>query len=215
MDIFVRLYKNYDIDLISLSAAGYDLSRMLYVSLLSFASGSPCKIMLNRDIDMGLEDIQNLRIRCRIQKDCEHVKDLLSGIKPKQRSAFCKALLRNTLSCGNLRMFLNTGDYDSAIIKGRSLIAVTDSSCIISIDDFRKGNECGMPKLTPPTPIMTPQISEVRKKPKETFTAIPSLSSKSEIKNDKQTHKDYNEHVDVSTDNTITGLLDEFPGLFG
>ena len=44
MDIFIRLYKNYDIDLLSLSEAGYDLSRMLYVSLLSFASGSPCKI---------------------------------------------------------------------------------------------------------------------------------------------------------------------------
>ena len=215
MDIFVRLYKNYDIDLISLSAAGYDLSRMLYVSLQSFASGSPCKIMLNRDIDMGLEDIQNLRIRCRIQKDCEHVKDLLSGIKPKQRNAFCKALLRNTLSCGNLRLFLNTGDYDSSIIKGRSLIAVTDTNCVLSIDDFKKGNECGMPLLTPPPATNTLKIPKIKKKPKEAVTTLPTAPLRPEIKNDKPRHKDYNEVVDVSTDNTIAGLLDEFPGLFG
>ncbi len=72
-----------------------------------------------------------------------------------------------------------------------------------------------MPKLTPPPDIKAPQISEVRNKPKEAVAAIPIPSSKSEIKNDKPTHKDYNELVDVSTDNTITGLLDEFPGLFG
>ena len=215
MDIYVRLYKNYDIDLISLSEAGYDLSRMLYVSLLSFASGSPCKIMLSRDIDMGIDDTANIRIRCRIHKDCERVKDLISDIKPKQRSAFCKALLRNTLMCSNLRLFLNTGDYDSSIIKGRSLIAVTDSSCILSIDDFRKDKRYNLPISIPSTEVPAPQLSEIKAIPKESVLSIPAVSLKPEIKNDKPKHKDYNEFVDVSTDNTIAGLLDEFPGLFG
>ena len=215
MDIFVRLYKNYDIDLISLSEAGYDLSRMLYISLLSFASGSPCKIMVNRDIDMGIDETKNIRIRCRIHKDCENIKDLISDIKPRQRSAFCKALLRNTLMCSNLRLFLNNGNYDASIIKNRSLIAVTDSSCILSIDNFRKDSEYNLPLSLPSSEVPAMQMSEVKKIPTEAVTILPAKSYKPEIKNDKPKHNDYNEFVEVSSDNTITGLLDEFPGLFG
>ena len=214
MDIYVRLYKTFDLDLICLAEAGYDLSKMLYVSLLSFASGTPCKIMLNRDIDMGLEDIQNLRIRCRLNNDSKYVEKLMANIKPGKQSAFCKALLRNTLTCGNLRLFLNNGNYDASIIRDRSLIAVTDTSCIFSIDDFRKGCEHSLPILPPPA-ASVPQLSEIRKEQKEAEIPQRTVSYRPEIKNDKPEHNDYNELIDVSSDNTITGLLDEFPGLFG
>ena len=214
MDIYVRLYKTFDLDLICLAEAGYDLSKMLYVSLLSFASGTPCKIMLNRDIDMGLEDVQNLRIRCRLSNDSEQVEKLMSNIKPGKQCAFCKALLRNTLTCGNLRLFLNNGNYDASIIRDRSLIAVTDTNCIFSIDDFRKDSEHSLPLLSAPAKPIA-ELSEIRKEPKEAEIPQQTASYMPEIKNDKPKHNDYNELVDVSSDNTITGLLDEFPGLFG
>ena len=207
-NIFIRLNKSHDLDLICLKYAGYDIAELLVTVLVAFANGKPCTINAYKDTDMDISSISDCRIKCTI-KDTDHATAfLLNNLKPRQKSAFCKALLRNSLSFSIMRPYLAIDDYDRILSLYASRFNFPHFT--FDIEDFSLNRE-NKPKASPAVKqTVNVMTSTIRKeKPK---SISPPAPEKTDFADDIFIPIDYNNSVE---NNDVTDLIDEFPGLFG
>lgn len=109
MIVEIRMYKQYDLDLLSLFDAGYPVATLYYEVIKNFANGFPVKFVIDEPIKCELKDKHTVRSRICI-KDKKAVK-MLKGIKRRYRNAFCKMLLRNSLLQQNMDCFFSKPEF--------------------------------------------------------------------------------------------------------
>ncbi len=210
-NIFIRLNKSHDLDLICLKDAGYDIAELLATVLVAFANGKPCTINAYKDMDVDISSISDCRIKCSIKDTDPATAFLLNNLKPRQRSAFCKALLRNSLSFSIMRPYLAIDDYDRVLSLYASRINVPHLT--FDIEDF-SSNRIHKAEASPAIKQSTHVMSSPARR--EQPIVIPQLTSpvkeKTDFTDDNFIPIDYNNSVEK---NDVTDLIDEFPGLFG
>ncbi|MGN0241316.1 MAG: hypothetical protein ACI4CS_06485 [Candidatus Weimeria sp.] len=116
-------------DLLSLHQAGYSLPRMTRDVLISLSHGKPIHIMLG-DEDFPL-DTDVTKVRVAVIVDDAATVELLKSVRPKFRSAFCKAALREAFIHQNLSAFFE----DTAQIKS---LMYEPLSGDVSVTDYRR-----------------------------------------------------------------------------
>lgn len=209
--IYIRLSKSHDLDLLCLKEAGYNLSEILATVLNSFTSGKSCVITEYKDTDIDIYALNDSRIKCSLKDDDPATNILLKNIKPRQRSAFCKALLRSALSFSVMRPFLAIDYYDKILSSYSS--RTLDPDFIYNIEDFAtKRNQIPSTKQSTVKRTANFKSDNVAiPKPTETKQVKPPEPEMAET-DDNPATIDYN---DVDRNNDVTDLFDEFPGLFG
>ncbi len=207
-NIFIRLNKSHDLDLICLKYAGYDIAELLVTVLVAFANGKPCTINAYKDMDMDISSISDCRIKCTIKDTDPATAFLLNNLKPRQKSAFCKALLRNSLSFSIMRPYLAIDDYDRILSLYASRLNFPHLA--FDIEDFFLNRE-NKPKVSPAVKqTVNVMTSTVRKEKPQAIS--PPAAEKTDFADDIFIPIDYNNSVE---NNDVTDLIDEFPGLFG
>ncbi len=109
MVVEIRMYKQYDLDLLSLFDAGYPVATLYRNIISNFANGRPIKFIIDEPIQCSLKDKHTVRTRIFIE-DKQAIK-MLKGIKRRYRNAFCKMLLRNSLVQQNMDCFFAKSDF--------------------------------------------------------------------------------------------------------
>lgn len=107
MKIEIRIYKRYDMDLVSLSDAGYPLATMLKEAVCGYANGQPVHFFIDEYTPFDLNDKKSFRTRFTVPDDDVNTIYLLTHIKHTWRNSFCKAVLRNALVQQSLTGFFS------------------------------------------------------------------------------------------------------------
>lgn len=105
MNIEIRLYKQYDTDLISLYEAGYSVSTMMKEAVISYANGNPVHYYIDEITDFKMGVDTKFRTRFKIPESDTKTIYMLKHLKPRYRNLFCKTVLRNALVQQNLVCF--------------------------------------------------------------------------------------------------------------
>lgn len=106
MRVEMRVYRQFDLDLYAIAAAGYSLSQMLETTVTAFANGRPVYILMdekNNYVPGGKSAYIHFCFNVD-NKDLVTV-NLLKSVAPRMRTSFCKMVLRNSLGQQNLRCF--------------------------------------------------------------------------------------------------------------
>lgn len=102
MKVEIRIYKQYDTDLVALVDNGYPVSRMMKDAIISYANGTPLLFELDEHLYFDMNRKTNARLRFDIPEKEKKATYLLKNIKHRYRNSFCKMVLRNCLSQQNL-----------------------------------------------------------------------------------------------------------------
>ena len=105
MNIEVRIYKHWDIDLLSLMDAGYPVAMMMRDTVINYANGMPCNYFIDEYIPFSLNDKDSVHTRIIIPNSEKKACYLLKNIRNRYRGNFIKLLLRNALVIQNLNCF--------------------------------------------------------------------------------------------------------------
>ena len=109
MEVEMRYYKNYDIDLIALAAAGYPVSVMMRDAVVAYANGKPLHYLIDKPIEADFNILKTMRTRLHFPNSDARTIYLLKHLKFRSRNMFCKAVLRNALIQQNLTIFFADG----------------------------------------------------------------------------------------------------------
>ena len=103
LELDLRFYKRYDVELIALHKAGVPLGDYVRQALIAYTTGKPFHIYIPFALDHDFNDRQLLHTSVKIEDTAsEH---LLRQIKHGYRNSFCKLLLRDALIYQNLAVF--------------------------------------------------------------------------------------------------------------
>ncbi len=105
MIVEVRLYRRWDLDLIAMADAGYDMTKMIKEALMSYANGVKVQFVIDEFTDFSADNKKMVRMRFSIPNSDVNTCYMLRHIKQKQRSNFCKMLFRNCLQQQNLPIY--------------------------------------------------------------------------------------------------------------
>lgn len=108
MNIEIRVYKRYDMDLFALYDAGYPLADMMYKAVAGFAHRQPVRFLTERPVFFDANDKSTFRTRFTVPNSDTATIALLKTIKHGCRSNFCKAVLREALIHQNLTAYFAT-----------------------------------------------------------------------------------------------------------
>lgn len=97
MNVEIRFYKRYDMDLFALYNAGYPIAELMREAVQGFAHKKPIHIEINDPIFFDANDKKSFRTRFTIPNDDIETIRLLKSVKHNCRNSFCKAVLRNAL----------------------------------------------------------------------------------------------------------------------
>lgn len=106
MLVEIRIYRRHDADLMMLRSYGANISKLMRMALDNFADGRRIKIRLPDAHFHDMSGCTMLRYRLNIQNP--KVVNLLKQIKKGYRNQFCKALLRDSLDCEPLGVYMET-----------------------------------------------------------------------------------------------------------
>lgn len=104
MDIEVRIYRRYDIDLYSLCDAGFPVFTMIKEVIIAYAHSVPLHFLIDEYVPFEFNDKQKLALHSRIHipdSDTETV-HMMKSIKSGLRNSFCKTIFRNALLSQNM-----------------------------------------------------------------------------------------------------------------
>ena len=105
MVVEIRVYRQYDLDLLAIADAGYSLSALICDEVTSYAHGDPLYYYIDELSDFTIKDRTNIRFRFKVPDDDYETTELLRSVIPRFRSNFCKMVLRNALGQQNLYCF--------------------------------------------------------------------------------------------------------------
>ena len=105
MNVEIRLYKRFDMDLVSLYDSGYSVALMIRDAVLGYANGTPVYFFIDEPVQFDLNDKKNVHMRVTIPDSEQKAVYVLKNIKHGYRNTFCKILLRNALVQQNLSGF--------------------------------------------------------------------------------------------------------------
>ncbi len=97
MLVEIRVYKQWDTDLVSLCDAGYSVSVMMRDAVVAYANGTPLHFFIDEPVDFDLNGKHNVHFRFSVPDSDVKTTYLLRNIKHGYRNTFCKAVLRNAL----------------------------------------------------------------------------------------------------------------------
>lgn len=109
MDIEIKFYKLYDLDLVGLRELGYPVGDMAKQALIAYANGHPIHYFIDEHGLIPLNDKKSFRCRWSI-KD-EKTIALLKNIKKRQRNSFLKMVLRDSIVGLNLSSYYTQKEY--------------------------------------------------------------------------------------------------------
>lgn len=190
MFIDIRLYKRFDMDIISLMDAGYNVKSIMEVSLVSFANGKAIAFVMDKIVKFKIAEKQTIHFRANIPDTDTRAVALMKAVNKGHRNSFCKALFRNSFAQQNLSGYfgeewcyqlLNTDYYNKGIdvmnniipldefhrdsitrtIEG-STITHTFDKAVKSVKDTKKRNP-----FTPLNVAPTPLDAAPQTKPQE------------------------------------------------
>lgn len=104
MNIEVRIYRRYDIDLYSLCDAGFPVFTMIKEVIIAYAHSIPLHFLIDEYIPFEFNDKQKLALHSRIyipDSDIETI-HMIKSIKSGLRNSFCKTIFRNALLSQNM-----------------------------------------------------------------------------------------------------------------
>lgn len=116
MKIEFRIYKTFDPELYALSAHGVKITKLVTTALYAYVRGEYVHFHTPRSIAYDFEGKRRFIHLAIDIKDEESIKFLKESIKPRQRTAFLKALVRGSLTTPQLGMFFR----DSQTIKNET-----------------------------------------------------------------------------------------------
>ena len=119
MNVEVRFYKRFDMDLFALFDAGYPIAELMREAVQGFAHKQPIHIEINDPIFFDSNDKNTFRTRFSIPNDDIETINMLKTIKHRCRSNFCKAVLRNALVNLPLTAYFSY-DSDYSLYEGLS-----------------------------------------------------------------------------------------------
>lgn len=124
MKIEIKIYKTFDPDLYALSAYGVSIVKLISTALKAYVRGNYVHYHVPRSLNYNFEEKKrSIHLAMEI-KDEESVKFLKNEIKPRQRTAFLKALLRGSFTTPILGGFFRSNDtnkLDTKMIKFREV----------------------------------------------------------------------------------------------
>lgn len=107
MNIEIRIYKRYDMDLFALYDAGYPVTAMIRDAVTGFAHKQPVRFQISAPSFFNANEKKSFRTRfCVPDSDTETI-FLIKSIKHGCRSNFCKAVLRDALARQNLAAYFS------------------------------------------------------------------------------------------------------------
>ncbi len=113
MKVEVRLYKRFDVDLVSMVDAGYPVSTMMKDALISYANGDPIHYLIDENLEYSFRNKNSVRFRLTIPNEERNAIYVLQSIKHGYRNNFLKSLLRNALVQQNLGCYFSDLDVYS------------------------------------------------------------------------------------------------------
>lgn len=119
MNVEVRFYKRFDMDLFALFDAGYPIAELMREAVQGFAHKQPVHIEINDPLFFDSNDKNTFRTRFVIPNDDVETINMLKTIKHRCRSNFCKAVLRNALVNLPLTAYFSY-DSDYSLYEGLS-----------------------------------------------------------------------------------------------
>lgn len=106
MRVEMRVYRQFDLDLYALAAAGYSLSRLFETAVTSFANGNPVYIIIDELNNFSIGDKTAFLHFCfKVDNRDTATVNLLQSAAPRMRTSLCKMILRNALGQQDLRCF--------------------------------------------------------------------------------------------------------------
>lgn len=130
IDIFI--YRWHDPDLVMLHEAGYSLGRLTTEAVSAYAHGKNIKIDVSEALEhaLPLSGAKKYRYAAIFDDSDTVTTGLIKHILPRFKSAFCKTVLRNSLSA------LMTGGF----FKDMGIVPQPEGGTrIIGLDEFRRG----------------------------------------------------------------------------
>lgn len=124
MRVEVRVYKLFDIDIVSLMNAGFPVAAMMKEAIISFAHGTPVKYLIDQDVSFDLSCKKSIHTAFDIPQDDEVTIRLLKSIIKGYRNMFCKMVFRNSLVIQNLQGFIGNQSLYSSSVKNTLLKSV-------------------------------------------------------------------------------------------
>lgn len=97
MMIEIRIYKQFDTDLLALCDAGYPIRKMLKQAVTSYANGTPCHFYMDEIIPFDPGNKQTIHARFDVPESDSNTIYMLKHIHRRYRNTFCKAVLRNAI----------------------------------------------------------------------------------------------------------------------
>ena len=105
MTIEIRIYKQFDTDLLALCDAGYPIRKMLKQAVTSYANGVPCHFYIDDLIPFNPENRQTIHARFDVPESDGNTIYMLKHIHRRYRNTFCKIVLRNAIIQQNVSAF--------------------------------------------------------------------------------------------------------------
>lgn len=142
MRVDIKIFRQFDADLLMIREAGYSLPRLMRDAVSAFANGRNLKVHLDRADPnrFVLTDLKSYRFIAYFDDKDTKVKELLSHVEPRFKCAFCKTVLRNALVTENIYPFVD--DKESV----RKLLYEDETN--VSIGRYvMRGNHAHMTKL--------------------------------------------------------------------
>ncbi|MCR5670738.1 MAG: hypothetical protein K6G10_07000 [Butyrivibrio sp.] len=155
MNVEIRLYSTYDMDLIALMAAGYPVSTMMRDVVVAYSNGKPIHYLIDKEVDADFNILKSVHTRFSIPNNETNACFLLKNIKYRSRNMFCKALLRDALIQQNLTVFFATDVRDkllplsAASLYNREVKAFANVIPISSLKDTEVNTQMKIPDVVP------------------------------------------------------------------
>ncbi len=123
MKVEIRIYKQYDTDLVALADNGYPVCEMMRAALVGYANGDPVMFKLDEHLFFDMNRKKNVRLRLNISSSDKKTIDLLKHIKHGYRNTFCKMVLRDALSRQNLSCFYSDEETMSLQLQNAGVVS--------------------------------------------------------------------------------------------
>ena len=107
MNVEIRLYKRFDMDLVSLYDSGYSVANMIRDAVTAYANGSPIHYFIDEPVGFDVNDRSSAHTRFSVPDSDTKTCYMLKKIKHGYRNTFCKIILRNALVQQNLIGFFS------------------------------------------------------------------------------------------------------------
>ena len=199
MKIEFRIYKTFDPELYALSAHGVKITKLVTTALYAYVRGEYVHFHTPRSIAYNFEGKRRFIHLAIDIKDEESIKFLKESIKPRQRTAFLKALVRGSLTTPQLGMFFR----DSQTIRNETqMIKMADVEDLPNIEFLELAQEPQKDYLMEEE-VDYVSIYPKRIKSRVSATSKPTSTSAKILKKPKSTEEKLIKNKETQTESII------------